>query len=137
MITSQRPPIVTDADRQWARDQKPATWDAETRGLEWDDWVDEQAERFERYFGEDRKTYAEWSGLWRRKWLPEGEPGLYHPKTAPPRPPCKMVRRSDPQWSAAMAVCTPRERALAERLGVMPFKPDDERLRRVLPEVVD
>lgn len=132
-----RPPVVTDIDRQWAIDRKPADWDETTRGLDWADWVGEEIERFERKMGEDRKYPEEWSGLWRRVWMAKTEPALVHPDTAPPRPPCKMVRRSDPQWSAAMAVCTPRERALAERLGVMPFKPDDERLPMVLPESVD
>ena len=60
---AKRPPIVTDANRQWAIDQKPESWDAEAPHLDWETHVAEQAERFERHFGDDRKPAAEWSGL--------------------------------------------------------------------------
>ena len=71
---AKRPPIVTDANRQWAIDQKPESWDAEAPHLDWETHVAEQAERFERHFGDDRKPAAEWSGLWRRVWWPKWTP---------------------------------------------------------------
>lgn len=121
-----RPPVVTDADRQWASEQEPTDWAARCCGLEWSTHVDEQAERFERHFGNERKPMAEWSGLWRRAWWPKADPSILHPEIAPaiPHP---FVRRTDPAWTKVVKALNPAERQFAERFGVMQFKPDDPR----------
>lgn len=125
-----RPPIVTDADRQWAVEQKPANWDADAPGLPFERHVAEQAERFEAYFGEERKPYAEWSGLWRRVWWPKADPSILHPGRAPhiPHP---FVKRGDETWPRALALLTAGERAVAERFGVIQFKPNDPRAEEI------
>lgn len=140
------PPIVTDADRQWAIDQKPAWWDAKAklkaernrcRRLKWETHVADQAERFERHpeFVGERRTAAEWSGLWRRVWWPKADPHVRFPEAAPydhegePHP---YFKRDHPLWEQALAlVVSPRERAICERFGVVQFKPGDPRLERL------
>lgn len=128
-----RPAIVTDADRQWAVDQKPANWDIDAPELAWEDHVAEQAERFEGHFGEDRKSYAEWSGLWRRVWWPKADPSVLHPGKAP-HVPHPFVKRGDARWSRAAAVLTAGERYIADRFGVIQFKPDDPRAAAITGE---
>jgi len=135
-----RAPVVTDADREWAFEQKPTNWDwlADERvagtGLEplaWEDWVASEAEAFEAYFAEDRKTYAEWSGLWRRKWLPEGNPVKRFPRTVP-REPQPYVKAGDPRFDRALSLATPDELVLWRRFGVAQFKPTDPRVPQVM-----
>ncbi len=121
-----RAAIVTDIDRQWAIDQKPETWDADAPDLAWEDHVAEQAERFEAHFGEARKPYAEWSGLWRRAWWPKADPSILHPGKAP-HVPHPFVKRGDERWLPALTVLTEAERKVALRYGVLQFKPDDPR----------
>lgn len=121
-----RPAIVTDADRQWAIDQKPEGWDEAAPELAWEDHVAEQAERFEAHFGDDRKPWAEWSGLWRRAWWPKADPSILHPGKAP-HVPHPFVRAGDGLWPKALAVLTRDERMVAERFGVIQFKPQDPR----------
>jgi hypothetical protein len=124
--TSQRAPIVTDIERQWAADQRPADWDDEV--LPWAQHVAEQAERFENYYGHDRKTGAEWGGLWRRVWWPKADPAILHPQVAAHvRHP--FVKPGHPRWDAALAAMTDRERAIARRFGVAQFHRDDPRAR--------
>lgn len=121
-----RPPVVTDADRQWALEQEPADWATRSNGLEWATHVAEQAERFEIHYGSERKPMAEWSGLWRRAWWPKADPSILHPHVAPASP-HPFVRRADPAWPKVVKVLNPAERQFAERFGVMQFKPDDPR----------
>lgn len=83
-------PLVSDADRQWAMKQCPhwasvsfededgeivddGNWldgGSSAQGRlpkpNWADFVHEQAERFEKYFGYQQKTYGDWSALWRK-----------------------------------------------------------------------
>jgi hypothetical protein len=121
-----RPAIVTDADRLWSIGQKPSNWDEDAPELAWEDHVAEQAERFEAHFGEERKPYAEWSGLWRRVWWPKADPSILHPRKAP-HVPHPFIRRGDARWAEALSVLTPGERHIAGRFGVIQFKPADPR----------
>jgi len=153
-----RPPIVSDADRQWALDQEPADWadrnggkssrrasgprftsnderidgdgedDGDTNGgLPWSQHVDEQIEAFERYWAStgDLKPATEWSGLWRRVHWPQADPAIRHRKVK--GVPYPFVKRGDERWLPALAVCTPSEKAIAMRFGVVQFRPDDPR----------
>lgn len=124
--TVRRPPIVTDADRQWAIEQKPANWDVEAPNLAWEDHVAEQAEAFEAHYVDDRKPLTEWSGLWRRSWWKAADPSIRHPKEAPARP-HPFVTSKDQAWSRVLEVLTKDERKVAERFGVAQFRPDDPR----------
>lgn len=103
------PPVVTDADQQWAIAQMPSDWDT---SFSWLDHVAEQVDRFELFFSDDCKTMAEWSGMWRRKWWPKAEPAILHPTAAPrvlakPLPPTQafpelrppIVTDIDRQWA--------------------------------------
>lgn len=125
-----RPAIVTDADRQWAIEQKPETWDEDAPELAWEDHVAEQAERFEAHFGDDRKSYSEWSGLWRRVWWPKADPSILHPKKAP-HVPHPFVKRGDEAWSKAFAMLTVDEKFVADRFGVIQFRPHDPRAEAI------
>lgn len=124
--TARRPPIVTDADRQWAIEQKPANWDVEAPNLAWEDHVAEQAEAFEAHYVDDRKPLTEWSGLWRRSWWKAADPSIRHPKEAPARP-HPFVTSKDPAWPRVLEVLTKDERKVAERFGVAQFRPEDPR----------
>lgn len=121
-----RPPVVTDLDRQWAIDQKPERWEIEAPTLAWEDHVAEQAERFEAHFGNERKPSTEWRGLWRRVWWPKADPSILHPGAAPsiPHP---FAKRGEPVWMAALNVLDQKERKIAERFGVIQFRPTDPR----------
>ena len=121
-----RPPVVTDLDRKWAIDQKPSTWDAEAPDLAWELHVAEQAESFERELAGDRKPPEEWSGLWRRVWWPKADPAIRHPQTAP-RVLHPFVRGDAECWLAALRVLDADERRVAERFGIIQFRPDDPR----------
>jgi len=121
-----RPAIVVDEDRQWAIAKKPSDWDVRSPLVEWEDHVAEQAERFEAYFGEARKPYAEWSGLWRRVWWPKADPAVLHPGKVKSEP-VPFARRGQPGFAAAIAVATDAERAMFERFGVAQFKAADPR----------
>jgi hypothetical protein len=125
-----RPAIVSDEDRQWAIDQKPATWDVDAPELDWGLHVAEQAERFEGHFGAERKPHAEWSGLWRRVWWPKADPSILHPSKAPHRP-HPFVMRDDPRFLVALALLDAAERRVAERFGVVQFRPDDPRAKAI------
>lgn len=129
-----RAALVTNVDRQWAIDQKPATWDRDAPEVAWEDHVAEQVERFEGHFGDDRKSYAEWSGLWRRVWWPKADPSILHPGKVP-HVPHPFVKCGDERWPLAVAVLTQAERAIAERFGVVQFKPFDPRSAVIAGEV--
>lgn len=149
---NRRPPVVTDADRAWAMAQKPAHWvdesepvdvdaddglDADgfpierkaaaTSRLRWADFVDEQVESFEAFFRDSRKPSAEWSGLWRRVWWPKADPAIRHPKLAP-HVPHPFIRSEHSAWPSVLAALAPHERRIAERFGVMSFRPNDPRV---------
>jgi|GEM_PF-7051242 len=139
-----RPPVITDEDRQWALDQEPGGWSEEVYArwlllpaatreddpLTWWKHVAEQIERFEAYFAGDRKTRAEWSGMWRRKWWPEADASIIHPREAP-HVPHPFVTVGHPAWADVLAVLTPPERKVAMRFGVAQFKPDDPRAKLI------
>jgi hypothetical protein len=124
---SRRPPVVTDADRAWAVEQKPENWDEEAPDLDFADFVDEQASAFERILGAERKSAAEWSGLWRRVWWPKADPAIRHPETAP-HVPHPFIRADHPAWQRVLAVLDADERRIAERIGIMQFRSEDPRV---------
>lgn len=136
-----RPPVVTDADRAAALADRPADWDVSgpllaKRGppLEWEHHVAEQIERFERHYAYDRKPAAEWSGLWRRSWWPNADPFVLHPHTNPQAPPDDryvVIRRADATWPRVLALLSPSERRLSERIGVVQLRASDDRARQV------
>ena len=145
-MNDRRPPIVTDIDRQWAIEQQPPGWDAAVAArwealparqrpdapLTWATHVAEQIERFEGYFGHDRKPPAEWSGLWRRSWWPKSDPSVLHPREVPGNP-HPFLKRGHPQWLEALAVATEKEREVAMRFGVIVFRRDDPRAKVMEP----
>lgn len=141
MITL-RPPVVTETDRAWSLAQQPA-WAApgfpdgasgKPKVLHWGWFVADQAERFERYFAHDRKAPGDWSRLWRKSWWPKADPVKLFPQLMP-----KADRRFHPffragtaEFARALEVGTPRERWIWRRIGVAQFRPDDERVARVI-----
>jgi hypothetical protein len=159
MINGLRPPLVTNADRACAMSQLPdwARHDDATEepvGEIVDDggwleaeppdakppkspngaqFVSEQADRFERFFADQRKTYADWSSLWRKSWWPKAHPEKRFPRSAPKifQP---FFRAGSPEFDRALAVATPAEQRMWNRFGVAQFAPDDPRLGRVQVE---
>lgn len=156
------PAIVTDEDRQWALDQCPA-WaqrgpltfterddafpelaDEKPRTmpdvLVWDIFVARQVERFEKHYVGERKTYGDWSRLWRKSWWPKADPRKLHPHLVPPDArPYVLVHRHDPDWQATMRLVTPRQAMIAERIGVIRFDEGDplfERVKRPKPPAI-
>jgi hypothetical protein len=142
-------PIVSDADRQWAIEQKPDWWDAKALEraqrlnpknpvpLDWTEHVWDQAERFEAHWEHqtDRKPPAEWSGLWRRVWWPKADPRIRYPESAPYEHDGEhhpFFKRGDPRFEEALRVATPAERELWSRFGVAQFQPGDKRAERIL-----
>lgn len=150
-------PLVTDIDRQWALNQCPdwaqrtkieqpsgeivddGEWPenaaqegkrAESDKPNWDLFVIEQIERFEKFFAHERKSYSDWSNLWRKSWWPKANPERRFPKMAPKifHP---FFRRGSPEFIRALSVATPGERNIWKRIGVAQFKPDDPRLEHV------
>jgi len=146
-------PIVTDIDRRWALDQKPAwarlhnsvsedfgeivddgQWlDAEkgnrVEGPAWFDFVTGEIERFERYFSGQRKTYAEWSSLWRNGWWPKRrEDWAFKNKPKEFQP---FFRAGSAEFVTALALATAAERQMWSRFGVAQFRPDDPRLAKI------
>jgi len=159
-----RPPVVTDADREWAMALMPpwcvrggtcepvseiaddGAWleaggaprKAAASAADFPDWsrlVDEQIEAFERFFAGQTKTPGEWSALWRRGWWPKVDARKRFPRSAP-----KVVHphfaAGTPEFARALAVANRREKAMWERFGVAQFTPDDPRLAQVRSGVV-
>jgi hypothetical protein len=155
MIDLLRAPLVTDIDKQWALDQCPAfayrskndvlddgdgeivdetpferslRLKAKPDLLDWDWYVEDQIARFQRFFCHERKTFGDWSRLWRRSWWPKADPAILSPRYGS-KEPHPFVRRGDPGYAAALAVATPDERRVFERIGIVQFKPDDPRAK--------
>lgn len=153
-ITGITGPVVTNADRDWALAQKPrwarlhaadddlemvdddAPLDAARRAAisrrepSWFNFVSGEIERFERFFAGQRKSYAEWSVLWRKGWWPKRREERAFPRSAR-RSPQPFVRRGTPEFDRAMALGSAEERRMWERFGVAQFKPDDRRLPEI------
>ena len=160
MPTELRPPLVTDTDRQWSLDQCPAWASRETPQdaemapepsdaadpenprqrpragpqdrFVWDWFVADQVYNFERFFAHERRTYAQWSGLWRRAWWPKADPKLWMPKLVAklnPGKPHPFARRGTLEFEEGLRLATPQERRLFERIGVVQFPPDDKRAK--------
>lgn len=130
-------PVIDGEDMNFALDHETAGERiarlAEARKshkLIWDDFVDDQIERFERFFGHERKTFGDWSRLWRTSWWPKADPAIMHPRCVPPVPQ-PFFRAGDPRFDRALAVATADERAMWQRFGVAQFKPSDPRLSQV------
>ena len=156
MYADLRCPLVTTADREWAlmqvpvwarrasredgadgvvddgrwlEDTKPNARPYEPRPC-WDQFVSEQVESFERYFAFERKTFGDWSRLWRHSWWPKANPTKRFPMSAP-KTPQPFFRKGTAEFVRALDVATTAERAMWQRFGVAQFKPDDPRLLRV------
>jgi hypothetical protein len=132
-----RPPIVTDVDRQWALDQCP-TWAVRATAAPdwldnnrdatpvWDEFVSGEIERFEKFFLAERKTYGEWSRLWRQSWWPKSEPHRRIKSAPPPQPGAYPVyRRGSAEFAMARQLATPAARAVMDKIGLVMFRPDD------------
>jgi len=132
------PPVVAEADRQWALDQRPAgaalgdgrsdaTATPQGPALCWRWFVLREVRAFELYFANERKTRGDWSRLWRRGWWPKAEPWKFGPR---PRAPT-----THPFWHSgtegfrlALSLATPAERKLWERICVAQLPPEDPRV---------
>lgn len=147
--------IVIDSDRRWAIERRPSWLDAESGSgtgetvddggwLEtalspalpapnWADFVHEQAEGFERYFPGQRKTYGDWSRLWRLSWWPNANPHKRWPTLAR-REPQPFFRRGTREFERAITLANFDEKCAWGHFGVAQFKPGDPRLARVLEE---
>lgn len=152
-------PVVTDADRQWALAQCPV-WavragqvnadetdpdegeivdepyrrkaKAADRPLVWDDFVSEQIENFERFFGDQRKSTREWSDLWRKGWWPKANPRVAHASKVPPMPGVyPTYRKGSAEFDAACKIANPTERAVMLKVGLVMYRPDDARLPKI------
>lgn len=160
MISDLKAPLVTNDDRQWALDQCPpwATLnvaesdedDAPTEIIDetdferaernrkrsksvkfcWTWFVDDQIANFERFFCDQRKTFGDWSRLWRNSWWPKADPKRRLPGVVNklvPQVVHPFARRGEPGFEAGLRVATAQERRLFEQIGVVQFKPEDER----------
>lgn len=160
-----RPPIVTDVDRKWALDQCPPwavvggdEADADEPGeiidetefersarlkakrerpkvFRWDWFVDDQADSFERFFKHERKSSADWSGLWRRSWWPKADPRKRLPRSMSkliPTKPHPFARKGTPAFAVALKLANETERKLFVRVGVAQFAPDDPRAEKLV-----
>jgi len=150
---STRRAIVMNSDRDWALAQKPewarmhdvdqvdnevvddGGWmDAEQpkreQGPSWFSFVVGEVEAFEAYFGDDRKTHAEWSTLWRNAWWPKRKEewawkNMAKKKTQP------FFRKGTQEFAIALRLASAEERRMWVRFGVAQFKPDDPRVEKI------
>ena len=161
MFDERRAPVVINSDREWALAQCPP-WAVRSasdyRGdvgeiadetddermlrqrrerdrsvtFVWDWFVDDQISNFERFFAHERKTYADWSRLWRLSWWPKADPAKRLPKSVAkliPSVPHPFARRGTPEFDTGLKAATPAERRLFEKIGVVQFTPDDPRAK--------
>jgi hypothetical protein len=152
-----RRPIVTDIDREWALRQCPA-WairgpsagpapqepDGEVDPdrppryrqsdvLVWDRFVADQAERFERFFGGELKSSEEWSALWRKGWWPKADARKSYPHLVPSSGVVyPKFHKGSQHYELAMRYLTPTQRAVADKIGAVMFKPNDPIVAKVL-----
>ena len=146
-------PIVTDIDRQWALAQRPewarlhndesadlgeivddGGWlDGEKperqSGPSWFDFVTGEVDRFEQYFSGERKSYSEWSTLWRNGWWPKRREEWAF-KMAP-RKKEPFFRKGTQEFAIALRLATEAERRMWVRFGVAQLKPDDPRVEKI------
>lgn len=158
MMTFGCAPVVTDVDREWALAQCPA-WavrrvevtndDADPdegeivdepyrrkpnqpTPLVWDDFVSEQIERFERYFGDQRKPRDDWSALWRKGWWPKADPRIAHSRKVPPMAgQYPTFRKGTAEFEAALRLASKVERAVMLKVGLVMYRPDDPRVAKI------
>lgn len=150
-----RPPIVTNADRDWAMAQMPdwcqrgdlsdcygelvddGGWlDAEAHaGAElekpsWSLFVAEEIEKFEQHYGGEYRALDEWSSIWRKGWWPKVSARKRFPKSAPKvfEP---FFRKGTQEFAIALRLANKAERAMWVRFGIAQFKPDDPRLEKI------
>lgn len=150
-----RPPIVTDADREWAMAQMPpwcrrgdlsdvfgelvddGGWldiDANSRTEadkpNWSHFVAEEIEKFETNYAGEYRSPDEWSSMWRKGWWPKVSPRKRFPKSAPKtfEP---FFRKGTPEFAIALRLATEDERRMWVRFGIAQFKPDDPRLKTI------
>lgn len=162
MIDALRAPLVTETDRKWSLDQCPPWASRATPGDDgpeiepegesidetdmerarrrtggtdrfvWDWFVDDQIHNFERFFAHERKSFEDWSRLWRRSWWPKADPKVRVPRLVAklnPGQPHPFARRGSPEFEEGLRLATPQERRLFERIGVVQFPPDDNRAK--------
>ncbi len=111
--------------------QRPASPRKKYPPPNWSHFVVEQVEEFERHFAGQRKTYGDWSALWRTGWWPHIDVRKRFPHSAPKefQP---FFRTGSPEFDRALKVATKQERTMWARFGVAQFKPDDPRLSKVI-----
>lgn len=150
-----RPPIVTDADREWAMAQMPSwcqrgdlselcgeivddggwldrdeAFGPEKDKPSWSRFVAEEIEKFEeRYAGEYRDP-REWSSIWRKGWWPKVSPRKRFPKSAP-KEFHPFYRKGTQGFAIALRLATDDERRMWVRFGVAQIKPDDPRVKTI------
>lgn len=126
-MTDLRAPVVTDADRQWAIEQRPEDWAKRAGALRWDDYVSDRIIAFERHYMDVRKPATEWSGMFRRAWWPKSDPTKSHGvKRA--YVPGILIRSGSVEFKRALDVASPTERRVWKNVGVALLTPDDPRL---------
>ena len=150
-----RPPLVTNADREWALAQMPpwcqrgeisdafgelvddGGWlDSEkSHGKElekpsWSLFVAEEIEKFEQHYAGEYRPLDEWSSIWRKGWWPKVSARKRFPKSAPKtfEP---FFRKGTQEFAIALRLATEDERRMWVRFGIAQFKPDDPRLKKI------
>ena len=151
-----RPPLVTNADRDWALEQCPewcqlgnvsecdgelvdeGGWledtrtksDIETVKPNWSAFVAEEIEKFEQHYGGEYRPLDEWSSIWRKGWWPKVSARKRFPKSAP-KDPQPFYRKGTHEFSLALRLATAQEKRMWIRFGVAQFKPDDPRVNKI------
>lgn len=150
-----RPPLVTNADRDWAMAQMPpwcqrgdlsdcygelvddGGWlDGETKTKDelerpsWSMFVAEEIEKFEQHYSGEYRSLDEWSSIWRKGWWPKVSARKRFPKSAPKvfEP---FFRKGSQEFAIALRLATKAERSVWVRFGIAQFKPDDPRLAKI------
>lgn len=150
-----RPPIITDADREWAMAQMPSWcqrgsledlcgeivddggWLDRTEPTKeerekpnWASFVTEEIEKFEEHYAGEYRSASDWSSIWRKGWWPKVSPRKRFPKSAPKefQP---FYRKGTQEFAIAMRLATEDERRMWARFGVAQFKPDDPRVKKI------
>lgn len=151
-----RAPVVNEDDRRWAVSMAPV-WARRRRGIRatseqafpelvatdkstlqatadvrvWEDFVDHQAERFEAFYADQRKSPADWSRLWRKSWWPKADPKLTHARLIPKVATAaayRVFRAGSTEFARALVQATPQERKTWTQIGIVQFPVGDPRL---------
>lgn len=150
-----RPPLVTNADRDWALAQMPSWCQrgdlsdaygelvddggwldgesnnrAELEKPSWSLFVAEEIEKFEQHYAGEYRDLDEWSSIWRKGWWPKVSARKRFPKSAPKEfeP---FFRKGTQEFAISLRLATENERRMWVRFGIAQFKPDDPRLKKI------